>query len=230
MSLLVFILMGSVVGLVVHYYVSHFIYWVSQDVYQTYRAMFEPNMPEIMHQSAAPSVIKCGHFSVFFICFSVLFITCYYVFDTPYKALFVAFYMSLLICISLIDWYYQLISLPSCQILFVLGIGAAWTNISPITLEQSLQSAFIGFVVFYVIYLLARWIYRKEALGRGDYWLMLGLSTVLDWSQLPLFVLMACCFAIGYVFWAKLYKQVYYQLPFAPFLCIANIFIILLNW
>ncbi|MFD1806883.1 prepilin peptidase [Pasteurella oralis] len=230
MNLLLFILLGGMVGLAVRYYLSHFAYWVAQEIYQAYRAIFAPNIPETMSLSSTLSPIKCGHFFSFFIYFAAVFIICYCVFNPLYQALFMACYISLLICISLTDWYYQLISLPLCQALFVLGLGAAWASISTITLEQSLQSAFSGFMAFYVIYLLAKWVYAREALGRGDYWLMLGLSSVLHWSQLPLLVLIACCCAMGYAFFAKFYKQAYCQLPFAPFLCLADIVMILLNW
>ncbi|SSY93807.1 Uncharacterised protein [Aggregatibacter aphrophilus] len=52
-------------------------------------------------------------------------------------------FCSLLFAISVVDGYYRLISPALCQNLFALGLGAAYWQITPLTLEQSLQSAVI---------------------------------------------------------------------------------------
>ena len=65
---------------------------------------------------------------------------------------------------------------------------------------------------------LSKWFYKKEALGRGDYWLALGIGTYLTIAHLPLFLFIACLLGIiGY--WISR-KPV---LPFAPFLCLSLI-------
>ncbi len=73
-------------------------------------------------------------------------------------------------------------------------------------------------VFFYIIYHLSKWFYKKEALGRGDYWLALGIGAYLTIAHLPLFLFIACLLGI-IVYWISR-KPV---LPFAPFLCISLI-------
>ena len=85
-------------------------------------------------------------------------------------------------------------------------------------ISQNLESAVSFFGVFYIIYHLSKWFYKKEALGRGDYWLALGIGTYLTIAHLPLFLFIACLLGIiGY--WISR-KPV---LPFAPFLCLSLI-------
>ena len=120
--------------------------------------------------------------------------------------------------ISWLDWHYQLISPTPCLFLFFLGLFGAHQEFSILTLSQSLESAVSFFSVFYIIYHLSKWFYKKEALGRGDYWLALGIGTYLTIEYLPLFLFIACLLGI-IVYWISR-KPV---LPFAPFLCISLI-------
>ena len=73
-------------------------------------------------------------------------------------------------------------------------------------------------VFFYIIYHLSKWFYNKEALGRGDYWLALGIGAYLTIEHLPLFLFIACLLGIM-AYWISR-KPV---LPFAPFLCLSLI-------
>ena len=61
-------------------------------------------------------------------------------------------------------------------------------------------------------------VYNKEALGRGDYWLALGIGAYLTIEHLPLFLFIACLLGIM-AYWISR-KPV---LPFAPFLCLSLI-------
>lgn len=230
MILLLFGLVGGGVGLVVRYYLSHFILWLEEDVHQAYQYMFHGNVPSFQQSVSRFSPLICEHIFIFCFGFSTLFIGCYILLPSPDEALLIASYITILICISIIDWVYQLISVQLCLLLTVLGMAAAYWEISPLTLSQSIHSGLIGFGSFYIVYHLAKWGYQKEALGRGDYWLMLGLSSMLHWSLLPLFVLFACLCAISYAVWLKFNHKMCLSLPFAPFLCIAALLVILLNW
>lgn len=99
-----------------------------------------------------------------------------------------------------------------------MGLFGAHQEFSILTLSQSLESAVSFFGVFYIIYHLSKWFYKKEALGSGDYWLALGIGAYLTIAHLPLFLFIACLLGI-IVYWISR-KPV---LPFAPFLCISLI-------
>jgi len=65
---------------------------------------------------------------------------------------------------------------------------------------------------------LSKWFYKKEALGRGDYWLALGIGAYLTIEYLPLFLFIASILGIM-TYWISRQPV----LPFAPFLCLSLI-------
>ena len=142
----------------------------------------------------------------------------YYFLQNELFTLWLAITLSLLFVISWLDWHYQLISPTPCLFLFLLGLFGAHQEFSILTLSQSLENAVSFFGVFYIIYHLSKCFYKKEALGRGDYWLALGIGTYLTIAHLPLFLFIACLLGI-IAYW--IYRKP--VLPFAPFLCISLI-------
>ena len=205
-------------GIYVWLYIDRFIPNLQQEIYQNYIELYPENSPIFHSEKAAIQSRKCGHiclyFSGFGLCFAAL---CYFLQDKLFT-LWLAITLSLLFVISWLDWHYQLISPTPCLFLFFLGLFGAHQEFSILTLSQSLESAVSFFSVFCIIYHLSKWFYKKEALGRGDYWLALGIGTYLTIAHLPLFLFIACLLGI-IVYWISR-KPV---LPFAPFLCISLI-------
>lgn len=54
-----------------------------------------------------------------------------WLFEIPYQGVFIASYVSIAICIAVIDWRYQLISVQLCYCLFWIGVVAAYVEVSP---------------------------------------------------------------------------------------------------
>ena len=229
MMWLLFLLGGALCGWRVHRYVEHFADNLSREVHAAYTEIYPQNPP---HFTAEKSILKPlkRHFSapLYSLLFILLFIICYAI-NEPLQALCFALYGALLIAISLVDWHYRLISPALCQALFTLGLGAAYWQIGTLTLEQSLQSAVVFFGVFYAIYHAAKWYYRQEALGRGDYWLALGLGVFLPAHQFPVFLFLACFFGLLYAAYAKYQHRTLNAVPFGPFMSLAGVVCLLLN-
>ena len=161
---------------------------------------------------------KCGHIFLYFLGFGLCFaVLCYFLQDELFT-LWLAITLSLIFVISWLDWHYQLISPTPCLFLFFLGLFGAHQEFSILTLSQSLESAVSFFSVFYIIYHLSKWFYKKEALGRGDYWLALGIGAYLTIEYLPLFLFIASILGIM-TYWISRQPV----LPFAPFLCLSLI-------
>lgn len=132
--------------------------------------------------------------------------------------LWLSLFFAGLILISLLDLAYLLIPPELCQSLFILSlVGAKW-KVLPLTLEESIVNGIIAFLLFYTIFYFAKWYYQKEALGRGDCWLMLPIGSVLPIEQLPLQILIASLLGLAFMGWKKQQKKYTSPIPFAPFL------------
>ncbi|WP_276239910.1 prepilin peptidase [Pasteurella multocida] len=221
---------GSLMGVWCRYYLRHFRDWVAKDVYVAYQALFDTNLPDFSTENSHLAPLHCASHWLFFIAFACLFVMMDWLFEIPYQGVFIASYVSIAICIAVIDWRYQLISVQLCYCLFWIGVVAAYVEVSPLHLEQSLQSALTGFFAFYCLYHLSKRIYRKELLGKGDYWLMLGLGSMSHFAWLPLWLFLACVMGLGYVCGLRIKGQKIKQLPFAPFLIFSALCVILPNW
>lgn len=219
MSYLAAILCGMLVGARIFRYVSTFAEHTVRQVYHNYVEIFSRNPPHFCPRDAVLQAKKCGAFYSYLISFGAWFLCCFIAFEPVLFALWIAIYCSLLFVIALIDWQYRLIPPALCQLLLALALAGAYGRLTPLTVEQSLLSAMAGFSGFYLIYHLAKGYYRQEALGRGDYWLMLGLGGFIPLSQLALMVLLACLGGLTYGLYLRLRSKHVRLIPFAPFLC-----------
>ncbi|EIJ67395.1 prepilin peptidase [Pasteurella bettyae] len=131
---------------------------------------------------------------------------------------------SILYIIARIDWQYQLIMPLHCQSLLICSLIGSYFQFLPNQFEATTLSAAIGFIAFYIIYLSSYYSYKKEVIGRGDYWLVSALASFFDWTLLPMMVTLSCFIALTYVWLFKdksdnaISKQL--MIPFGPFLII----------
>ena len=216
---------GGIIGLVIRAYLRTFALRLTEQIQQSYIEIFPQTSPHFEQTKSSLMPIKCGHFLWYFGGFSTLFLLLALYFTDWRLALIYGIYCSLLYYIAVVDWHYQLISLTACQLLLSLGIFATWQQITPFFLDEVLTSVCIGFASFYGIYHLARYFYKHEALGQGDYWLVAGLSSFMTWQDLPLFVFIACVCGLLYVVARYKTAQPISQIPFAPFLCLSSMIV-----
>lgn len=220
-------LLGGILGLALWLYVSGFIVRLQTDIYQNYVELFPQKPPSFQPHLAGIQQKKCGHFGYYFLLCGCLLTCLTFWFSDPYFILWFGCTLILLWAIAYIDWQYQLISPTPCLWLLTLGLLGATQSFSPLTLAESLQSAVIFFLVFYGIYWIAKWHYKKEAFGQGDYWLALGIGSYLPLERLPLFLLIAC---LSGILFTILCKKTNSFLPFAPFLCFSILVVFLVNY
>lgn len=211
-------LLGGVFGILLWLYVSGFIERLQHDIYDNYVELFPQNPPSFQPHFATIQTKKSGHFFAYFVISGLILSILNTITDDAMLALWLHSTLTLLWAIAYLDGQYQLISPTPCLWLTALGLFGASQSFSVLTLEESLQSAVGFFLVFYNIYWLAKWYYKTEAFGQGDYWLALGLGSYLPLERLPLFLLVACLLGISF---AVIFKKKHNFLPFAPFLCSA---------
>ncbi|WP_439234561.1 prepilin peptidase [Lonepinella koalarum] len=229
MIILVFFLLGGIVATLVRYYLQNLATQIQQEIYQSYADLFPTNAPQVCPENSRLMPIKCAGFWLYFLVGAILFGLNAYYFINPMQALFWLTSGVLLFLIAKIDGHYQFISVTHCQCLMALGVLGAYFQFMPISLEQSLQSLLIGFGAFYLIFYLARCYYQQDALGRGDYWLMGALSGFHPWQQLPYLVFVACCAGLLFAGWKAIKREKEVYLPFAPFLVIGQIVVLIIE-
>lgn len=248
MILILFFMLGCVVGVIVRHFIIRFPLNLAREVQFAYHSIFTQqtvvfNPAQLHFTSIKPA--KCGQILWYLCGFGGFFVLAGSLLP-PLAALWFGLYFSLLFKIALLDWYYQLISPNSCLALLVLGFGKIyWFEIQlpyfeqlaefiQFDLYQGINSAAIAFLLFFTLYYVAKIYYQREALGRGDYWLMLGLGSVIHYQDLPLLIFLASFTALVFALWHHFFvhqdkqstKQIKY-LPFAPFLTVATLGIVL---
>ncbi|MCQ9121973.1 prepilin peptidase [Rodentibacter pneumotropicus] len=220
-------LLGGIFGIALWLYVSTFAKRLQTDIYHTYTELFPQNPPPFQPYFSIIQEKKCGHFSLYFFTVGFLFALLTLTAENALLTLWLGCSIVLLWAIAYLDWQYQLISTTLCLILTALGLIGASQSFSSLTLEESLQSAVIFCLVFYGIYWIAKWYYKEEAFGQGDYWLALGIGSYLPLKHFPIFLLIACLLGIFFTFLST--KRLVF-LPFAPFLILSSFVVWLFNY
>ncbi|MDF1757980.1 MAG: A24 family peptidase [Legionellaceae bacterium] len=146
-----------------------------------------------------------------------------YYFGFGLALLFILPFVWTLICLSVIDFNYQI--LPDC-----LTLGLLWLGLLANTQEifTSLSSAIIGVVVAY----LGLWIFikifylitGKIGMGNGDFKLLAALSAWFGWNAIVFILLISSVLgtSIGLIYLISSGKSKDTLIPFGPFLCIAG--------
>ncbi|ABR73984.1 prepilin peptidase [Actinobacillus succinogenes] len=220
--IIIHFLLGGLCGMGIRYYCRHFALWIAHDVHASYCEIFSREMA-FDARRAIIKPLKCGHFLWYFFLGGTLFSLYWLCLREITVSLYFAWLSALLYLIAKIDWHYRLIPPDLCQLVGIFGIIGSVFQFQPQSLEHAVQSLFIGFSVFWAVFYIARFIYRREAFGRGDYWLIGALSAFLPWQLLPLFIFTACISALIFTWVRHAIGKGINMIPFAPFLICAGI-------
>lgn len=221
-------LFGSCIGLYVFYFISTFVQRLSFSVWQDYCQLFiiQSNI-QIMPKSLLCEK-KCGHILWYILTFGGLFFISSYRQETI-EGLWWGCFISILIVIGILDYLYRLISPLFCVLLFLWCLLGVQFHFLSLTLEQSVTSAVVIFVIFYAITFFTQFVLKKAMLGEGDCWLVLALGSIMSWQELPLFIFLACVYGLSYGLVRFLRNTSNDSIPFAPFLILSAITLLLLQ-
>jgi leader peptidase (prepilin peptidase)/N-methyltransferase len=122
-----------------------------------------------------------------------------------------------LIFVVIADFQYLIIPDFFIILLSIFALFLAGAN-----LLNGLLAVVVAVVFFTLLYFLASWVFKKEALGLGDIKLILPLSLVLGWPQVLMAIFLS--FIVGGFFATILLlfklKKIGQVLPFGPFLLV----------
>lgn len=138
-------------------------------------------------------------------------------------------FMSILLVIAFVDYYTKtIVTWTLWSILFLAILHSAC--FSPLSLSNHILGGLLGFGIYGIIHCVAKWIYKREAFGSGDVWLMcviglyLGLSKSLWISFLSFYVALLL---IALFFLVNRARKIENEIPFGPSMVVATIIVML---
>jgi leader peptidase (prepilin peptidase)/N-methyltransferase len=120
----------------------------------------------------------------------------YYLFGFSYVLPVFCIFAFAMLVITAIDFEFQIIPDEFSLLLVIVGFGTSFFNynLADTVLQRILQS-FIGFLVgggaLYIIAVVGKWVFRKDAMGGGDIKLMAGVGTFIGWEKVLLAIFIA---------------------------------------
>ncbi|MDG6897560.1 hypothetical protein A6A19_06080 [Actinobacillus delphinicola] len=231
-TLIIFGLMSAISGYLSYTYLNFYPKAIAKQIWKNFTTLYPDLLPQTNH-GISFNIPQYFYSSQRFCVTSFIIISIIITFLTQhiYQNLMVTLYFNIyfetLWLLCLFDLRYRLIPIELCYFLFFLGINAVIYHVIDLSLISSLYHAIIGFSTFYIISLIAKCIYKEEALGIGDCWLMLGLCSSLSLIQIPWLILIASLLGITYVLLARYWQKNIIQIPFVPFLAVSQTLLLL---
>jgi len=133
-------------------------------------------------------------------------------------------YGAWLLALAWIDYLHRL--LPDWLTLSLLWMGLLWHLVDDrIELEDAVSGAITGYLTLGGVYLLGRWRYGVDVIGRGDMKCLAALGAWLGWQALPSILLLASLFTLTIALWHIIRQRAHRrsEFPFGPGLALAGL-------
>jgi leader peptidase (prepilin peptidase)/N-methyltransferase len=129
-----------------------------------------------------------------------------------------------LIVLTMIDFDTQLLPDNITLPFLWLGLLVSLLQLSPISLEQSITGAILGYMTLWSVYQLFKLITGKEGMGYGDFKLLAVLGAWLGWQALPLILLLSALVGsiVGIFLIIFMGRDKSIPIPFGPYLASAG--------
>ena len=152
-------------------------------------------------------------------CGGLIFLLCGARFGVSADGFLAVLFLSLLLCLAMID--FRKLFLPDAMTLSLLWLGLVANLDSRFApLPDAVIGAAAGYVGLRLFAETTTWILRRPAMGGGDWKLLAAIGAWLGWEALPLVVFLGGATAAIFGFWRRLRGRGKKRriLPFGPFL------------
>ncbi|WP_372748735.1 A24 family peptidase [Litorivivens sp.] len=159
------------------------------------------------------------------LCTALLGLACLYLFGlSPYGFATAALCWTLLI-LTFIDIDHQLLPDQLTLPLMWAGLLLSALGFSPITLDNAVWGAAVGYLSLWSVYWLFKLITGKEGMGYGDFKLLAALGAWLGWQQLPVIIILSSLVGaiVGSIYLALNKSDHNRTIPFGPYLAGAGL-------
>ena len=151
-------------------------------------------------------------------------------FNLGYDFIAILLFCYLLISITVIDFYHQIVPDSLSYSLIISGITLSiifYLQGNKDILAEPISSVLgilFGYFLPYVIYKFHYSFTSKEGMGHGDFKLLAGLGAWLGWKMVPIILFFATITGLIYAFFLIVFKKIGKDslIPFAPFLSLAG--------
>ncbi len=165
----------------------------------------------------------------------VLFLSVYFLFGYSYILIPFCLLVFSLLAITAIDFEFQIIPDEFSFMLMIVGFATSWFNYTlGDTVFERMLNSFLGFFAgggsLYLVAVLGKFLYKKDAMGGGDIKIMAGVGTFLGWDRV-LFAIAVACFlgsviGIFLIIFKKILRR--QEMAFGPYLAIASYLVLFL--
>jgi len=152
----------------------------------------------------------------------ILFIISYLQNGFTFTFLYYTVFWSMLLIVAMIDYDHMIIM--DAILLFFGSFAFIYIIVAKMPLKAHLSGAVLGFAIYFAIFFISRLIYKEEAFGLGDIYLMAAIGLYLGALKSLLTAFMSFFVALaGIIIMAVIGKKLHAReaLPFGPYMCIA---------
>ena len=158
-----------------------------------------------------------------------LFLSMYFLFGYSYILAPFCLLVFTLMVITAIDFEFQIIPDEFSFMLMIVGLGVSFFNYTlGDTVLQRIFNSVLGFLAgggsLYLVAVLGKIMFKKDAMGGGDIKIMAGVGTFLGWDRVLLAIAIACFLGsivgISLMIFKKIARK--QEIAFGPYLAIAS--------
>ncbi len=145
-------------------------------------------------------------------------------FGFSYFSLALLFLTFVLVAATFIDFDTLLLPDQLTLPLMWAGISLSLFDISPVSLQDAVVGAMVGYLSLWSVYQAFKLLTGKEGMGFGDFKLLAALGAWLGWQSLPIIIILSSLVGVVFgVIQLRLQKKGIEQaFPFGPYLAIAG--------
>lgn len=163
-----------------------------------------------------------------FVC-GLLFASMFFVFGYTYILLPFCLLVFSLLVITAIDFEFQIIPDEFSFMLMIVGFSTSFFNWTlGDTISQRMLNSFFGFLAgggsLFVVAIIGKWIFKKDAMGGGDIKIMAGVGTFIGWDKVLFAIFVACLLGSIVGVFLIIFKKIArkQEIPFGPYLALAS--------
>ncbi|MFA7073590.1 MAG: prepilin peptidase [Endomicrobiaceae bacterium] len=198
------------------------------------------NIPVFSYIFLRAKCRKCGNkisviYPVIEIICALLFLLMYSLFGFSYILPFFCLFAFSLLVITAIDFEFQIIPDEFSLMLVLIGLGTSFFNdFLADTVFMRLTQSFFGLLAgggaLFVIAVIGKWIFKKDAMGGGDIKLMAGVGTFIGWEKVLFAIFLASLIGsivgVSLIVFKKISKKE--AIAFGPYLAVSSLLVLFL--
>ncbi len=166
----------------------------------------------------------------------ILFLSMYYLYGFAFMLIPFCLLVFSLLVTTIIDFEFKIIPDEISFMLMIVGFFTSFFNLNlGETIGQRVLNSFLGFLVgggsLFIIAVIGKFIFKKDAMGGGDIKVMAGVGTFIGWDKVLFAIFVASLFGsivgIILIICKKIGRK--QEIPFGPYLALSSFLTLFLS-